>query len=434
MEVLGVLGSNKFVTTSNAALTEVFYGVRPSRVKVLFETNTSLDLSPLQEALGLLGVNTQVEAAVVGRGPEEWARNLRSHGDVTVIDVTPAWKYMTMIAYAVLGGAARVRYIYIKNDREANKVFGYIPLDELELWELSPGRPSRVKEPKLPEPSTGASSELRPDALTALLNLLRLRGRVSVSPSSTARGSPDYEPRWGELNPFDLDSVVQEAEGDDVVRLCALRSGALVLEGEDKVVSEARQGANLAFDTNVFINIGPRLPGLLENYRNAAIPLPQVYRELTLTAPPKGDATKDFVRRLLGARSFNELHPLVAEWLGSARGAGGDKGIVDFLSEAKKYIRRPVLVTGDRNLYSYATASRLEALLLGAPRRGGGRYQGELVSCLSSFRELVLMIDDRGVARLRSDPYSGVTRVMDPERSVNYGPALQVLERATGSG
>lgn len=85
--ILGVLGSDKLVTPTNAVLTEVFTGVRPDKVVVLAEEQPKADVAGLKEVLAVFGLSPEIGVKVLGHGIRAWKEGLREV-DMDLADVT----------------------------------------------------------------------------------------------------------------------------------------------------------------------------------------------------------------------------------------------------------------------------------------------------------------------------------------------------------
>lgn len=168
---LAVLGSNKLVTTTNALLSEIFTGLIQDHVTILSEERPEKDYSYMKDLVFLFDVEPAIELRKVGRGIGAW-RNEASSLAVDVADVTPGRKY-TAIALYVYSKASEVRYFHVEDERSGYRVFGYIPFQQVEVYNLRSGG-------KIPfdPPEVKGGAEL-----TSLLSLDSLRAFLNSSPS-----------------------------------------------------------------------------------------------------------------------------------------------------------------------------------------------------------------------------------------------------------
>ncbi|QIW24079.1 hypothetical protein EWF20_07935 [Sulfolobus sp. S-194] len=135
--ILGTLGSNKLVTTTNAILTEVFTGVKPDKILILSEETPERDYTKISNILKLFGINSSIAIEVIGKWIKEWKDKL-PRIKMDIIDITPGRKYMALATY-VYSNTQEIRYVYLKEESEGYRVFGYVPFHDLVVYNVRSG-------------------------------------------------------------------------------------------------------------------------------------------------------------------------------------------------------------------------------------------------------------------------------------------------------
>jgi hypothetical protein len=393
---LAVIGSNKGVTTANAVLTEVFTGLRPNEVLILAEEQSPTP-NGLAKALWYLGIKAKLSVTILG-GPSTWKENV-SKVDTDVLDVTPGRKYMALFS-SNYSKSKEVRYVYLKREVEGYRTFGYVPFQEVEVWELREGRKLSYNPPDT-EGNLPNQSLLKVDSLRGLYNILTLRGKVDYDYDNHNTNNPD---QWREV--------------------CSIRAGAKRFRQEDKIQELARQGHYFLADTNVYINLGPRVRELTKGKILAS---KSVYRELTekIKTTQKGIDMKFHV----GMGTFREIHraPPVGE------GRGGDISLLEETKRLKTELSEPLtLLTSDNMVSQSGKAYGVDALYLNGFEKGEANH-GELLYCLAANGEVRVSVDDQEVVKLNmGQVVDRITRVQSLNPKINYGPLLQELENLIG--
>jgi len=226
MDTLATLGSDKSVTTINAIMTELLTDIKPRKVIILRETPSNKDIRDgLRKALSYLGIEAEIQEKVIGEGVTNWRVKV-SEKDVDVFDITPGRKYMALVS-AEYSKAKEVRYIYLKNESEGYRIFGYVPFQKLKIFNMRTGEEIKLSQPPITK-TLDSKSRLDIESLTALYNILSLHGNVKV--------------KVGER-------YVEEEE-DEFIELCKSRAGVIVYEEEEEIVKA--EDAFFLADTNVY--------------------------------------------------------------------------------------------------------------------------------------------------------------------------------------
>ncbi|BCS93412.1 hypothetical protein [Metallosphaera javensis (ex Sakai et al. 2022)] len=399
--ILATLGSDKSVSTVNAIMTEVFAGVKPEEIRIYREDSNGLGerKAKLEGALRLLGLSPQIREVVVGNDITSWRSRMREES-VNVLDITPGRKYMALTAFNYVM-ADQVRYAYILQESEGYRVFGYLPFHHLRLTDMRTGDVVKLD----PPPVTGGEpiSSLTADSLTALYNVLSLKGKVGVK---LPREYEDYE------------------------ELCLFRSGFLRFSNEDLVTSKAREGIIVA-DTNVYIRMGTRLAELARVGRNLKLlPLRTVYDELASRAM-NSSRDPNLFTFLLGLDAYNAIHRVPGE----RRGERSDVSILKEVRSIKSYVMEKVIfVTGDRELGSKAMGFGVDTVTLEGIRVGEGD-RGTFLQCLGRIQARTgkarILLDGKEVVEMGQTVAEGGelrTRVRTLVGELNYAKVLEYLQ------
>lgn len=421
MTVLGTLGSDKSVTPLNAIMTEIFTGLKPTKIKIYRETPPIKQnvTSSIEKALNYLGLKTEVTEEIVGEGVKVWRERMGSV-NVDVFDVTPGRKYMAYIA-ANYSSSNEVRYIYIRNENEGYKVFGYIPFNNITVFDLRTGNEIKIDKPPLTndkEPSL-----LDAESLTALVNILKLHG-------------DDKDSVKIKIGDRDVDEIE-----DDFIKLCETRSGKITYREEDELRKLMQQDYFFLADTNVYINLGNRLKKLLYDKNKGLTLLASIstYRELKdkLNSTQK---TEELIRFRLGMLTFKNIHWSVISQL-EDKGKFGDVKIKEEVRMVKSVIPNNVaLITGDRGIVISSTD--FKTISLRNTRRLDQFDVGEFLLCLSfsdvyykfkkevGDRNLYIELNGKNVTKLTFDTDNEKVLVTPLDGKYNYGKVLEVLSEA----
>ncbi|AEB95263.1 PIN domain-containing protein [Metallosphaera cuprina] len=414
---LSTLGSNKYVTTVNAILTEVFTGVKPDEITVYRESE-SLSMerrkNDLLDALRLLGLKPQVKEVTLEPEITKW-RDVMSRDESDVFDLTPGRKYMALSAY--YSNAKELRYVYLKNESYGYKVFGYVPFEDLSVIDVRSGRGVNFDPP--PTSDAPERSRLLPESLTALINILSLRGKV--------------------------ETLISDSEYES---LCKMRAGEIVYEEENEI-REAAKDSLILVDTNVYINIGPRLERLTRSERGVRlIPLRSVYNEL-LAKVNGGSKDRNLYKFIMGLESYRDIHKVPPDKVpsygdGKMQQKGppyGDREIVEELKRVKQSVEdKVVFVTADVENGNKAHGNAIQTIIL-RNKVKSKRDVGELLHCLGSTRNLdspnkdrvaEITLDGEIVAEVMYTPpdLNGekLTEVRTLRKDLNYASMLEKLQ------
>ncbi len=433
VDTLGVTGSNKLVTTLNSILTELFYGLRPKRITIISEEkHEEAFIKKIRDALVALGINVEVDEIVIGKDPGEWAERLKGReNSFSVIDITPGRKYMSIMLSKL---NSKIRYVYLKEESEGYRIFGYVSPKKVEVWELYP-RPRVINKMEQPKPSKeGRETILKSDSITAFINILDAIGEVTIRPKRRNSIS-DYTPNWYDVEVGNKDKMVEAIMKDQTFNLCASRSGMIRFKGEDEVKEKIEDGANICFDTNVIISIGHRIFDDIGNKRYLSIPLFSVYNELKNHSMnyQRNKTDRKTMLFILGLYSFNKMYSAMR----SPSKSSGDVPIIKEVTSLKVSSLRPVLVTMDKSLGERAGLSRIEYIVID---RSKPRYLenprgsiGKLLSCLSSFSDVSIEVNGEEVATIvnRSSEFQfshDGAHIIPTSKDFNYVEMLKAAE------
>ena len=400
------MGSDKLVTPTNAVLTEVFTGVKPDKVIVLAEEQPRADVTRLAEVLDVLGINAEIAVKVIGTGVKAWREGVTDL-DLDMVDVTPGRKYM---AYAVLAysRARDVRYVYLKEESKGYHMFGYVPFDEVKVYDMRTGEEVPFDPPKtrgdLPK-----KSNLTPEGLTSLVNLYSLLGKVEVST---------------EPDPSVKEDIYEEGE-----RLCKIRAGFLRFEEENQIRKLAESSYFIA-DTNVYIVLGTRIARLVWANRSfRLLPSKSVYKELS--AKTESTQKDEFpVKFYLGMQAFRELHPKLPE----IDRRFGDIALLHEVKALKSdFPENIVLITGDKGLVNAARSQGVKCVHLSKLVKSEDGDWGEYISCMRFFANVKVTVDGREAAVVRrTTDLEQYTEVEAVDLNHNYPKVVDKLELFLG--
>ncbi len=418
--ILGVLASDKLVTTTNAILSEIFTGIKDiNKIIILSEEKSKRDYLGLKDIVRIFGTETEIEEKELGRGLKSWRQNLQDI-NIDIADITPGRKYMaySVIAYSK---AKEVRYVYLPEEDEGYKIFGYVPFNELQVFNMRSGETVNFDPPKtikgLPK-----DNELSPIAVTALINTYKLLGNVTIE-NSDGEEIPVEDP-------YDLRKNVENQhelrKNQDFYEECLLRSGFLRYKEEEEIRKE--EGSFFIADTNAYIKIGPRLKYLtyFKEYGYRLLASKSTYNELQnkTNSTQKDEKLYQFY---MGMESYRLSHtPPISE----------DKkfGDISLIEESKRLKSelpdKLVLITADVMLANSARSKGISTILLKNIVKGKGDI-GEFLSCMKYFTDSFISIKINGetVAKIpKVRTYEGKVRIITEKEELNYPYLLSVTE------
>jgi len=219
--ILATLGSSKLVTTLDAIMTELFTGIKPDRILILSEEARELDLTNITKPFG---INAETKVLELGVGINSWREKVRDIS-MDVADITPGRKYMA-VAVLNYSQAEEVRYAYLREEDKGYHIFGYVPLQEITVFDVRKGTSIPYEPPKT-IPNLPEKVNIGVESLKALVNLYSLLGEV------------DYD--------------------QDFEELCKLRSGGVRFKEEEKIREYVKKGYFFLADVNAYVNLGDRL-------------------------------------------------------------------------------------------------------------------------------------------------------------------------------
>ncbi|BCU69806.1 hypothetical protein [Stygiolobus caldivivus] len=390
--ILATLGSNKLVTTVDAIMTEIFTGVRPDKVLVLSEEPRIVELGEVFKAFGL---DPQTEVKALGVGVKEWREKLKEI-DIDVADITPGRKYMA-VSVLNYSNAKEVRYAYLREEGEGYRVFGYVPLKEITVYNVRTGEVVPFEPPKtvngLPK-----KAEIGVESLRALYNL------------------------YSQLGDVDYDEIGDE----DKDRMCKFRAGFLKFKEEEEVRKLVSQGYFLLADTNVYITLGERLGRLCWNKELGfrLLASRSTYGELLnyTKTTQKGEDPKFF----LGMSAYRHIHrqPPVGQV------GGSDVKFIEEAKALKKEIPDPLaVITRDQGVKRSADSQGVKAVLLSETKKGEGDI-GQLLFCESFYRDVEIRVNGELFAKVLKSkfPEERKVEVEVMKAEYNYPYVLSKLE------
>ncbi|BCU68021.1 hypothetical protein HS7_14580 [Sulfolobales archaeon HS-7] len=392
--IFATLGSDKLITTVDAIMTEIFTGIKPNKILILSESvKVDKDLRPV---LRSVGIDSDVELRMVGKGIKRWREEISSL-NVDVADVTPGRKYMAMVILNYT--PAEVRYAYVEREELGYKVFGYIPLNQVKVYNVRTGD-EVAYEPPLTIEGLPTESKLSPIGIEAVYNLFSFIGKV------------DYDPK------------PQEHSEEEI---CARRGGFIRFKEEEKIGDFVNGGAYLLADTNVYVNVEERLGRLTWNKKDGRKLLASraVYNEiLNHVQSTQKDSNVKFH---LAMMSYKRLHqpPITTIEKGS-----GDIPLIREARDLKRELPDPlILTTSDVALSNAAKSSGVETLLLRTPITSSEGSTGELIYCMSFFKDVTLTVDGEDFAIVKKNKtFEDKTSVISLKRNYNYPNMIQLLE------
>ncbi|QXJ32049.1 PIN domain-containing protein [Saccharolobus shibatae] len=418
MQSLATLGSNKSVTTINAIMTEIFTDVKPTKIEILRETPPSRDIRQgFKKALNYMGINAEINDVMIGVSVNKWRDEIKKY-EYDILDITPGRKYMALTS-ANYGKANQVRYIYLRNESQGYRIFGYVPFEEIEIFDIRNGNEIKISNP----PHTTVNdrnSTLGIESLKALYNILSLYGEVRI------KIGRDY---------------VEEMNDDKIVELCKMRSGMISFE-EEKRIKDSLNKEDVYFvaDTNVYINLGNRIRELFWGQEKGfrLIPLLAVYKELSEKLNSTQRDEKLVVFRL-GMAAFKNVHLALVPQLEDRLSKIGDVEVMNEVKKLKSALpNNVVLVTMDKNLASNISLN-VKTITLEKRVTNKQYDMGEFLHCLSYYpqysfnkgirKDLYLELEGKDVAKISYNTEDLLTvNVETLDIKYNYAKVLEVLK------
>jgi hypothetical protein len=387
--ILATLGSNKLVTTLDAIMTELFTGIRPDEILILSEEARELDLTNIMKSFG---INAETKVLELGVGINSWREKVKDIS-IDVADITPGRKYMA-IAVLNYSQAKEVRYAYLKEEVKGYHIFGYVPLQEITVFDVRKGTSVSYDPPKT-VPNLPKKVEIEVESLKALVNLYSLLGKV------------DYD--------------------EDFDELCKLRSGGVRFKEEEKIREYVKKGYFFLADVNVYVNLGERLAEITWDRENGPRLLASrsTYNELLrLTkSTQKGSDPKFF----LAMSSYRRIHKQIPV---SEFNRGSDVALIEEAKALKKELPAPLaVISGDMGVRRSGMSQGVEVILL-HDRMKGQPDVGELLYCGSFYRDIEISVDGVPFAKvLKSDfPDEKKVTVETLKSEYNYAYVLSQLE------
>ncbi|MBB5252672.1 hypothetical protein [Sulfurisphaera ohwakuensis] len=409
--ILGTLGSNKLVTTTNAILTEVFTGIKPYKILILSEDKPERDYTKISDILKLFGINSSVSVEVMGEGIKEWKDKLSSI-KMDVIDITPGRKYMALATY-VYSNSQEIRYVYLKEESEGYRVFGYVPFHDLVVYNVRSGEIINFDPPKT---VTGdKEAKITIDGLRALLNLylllsdkveLEVKGDISTGITISKNG-------------VDIDETLYDK---NAMETCLLRSGFLRFKQEDEIKRWAMdRDTKFLADTNVYINLGDRVGWLT---KGKVLPSSSTYYELDnmLKTTQKNDVKLYLAN--LGMDSYKRIH----KWVPNEKSSGSDLRLINEALTLKSYYPEVILITGDTGVYNSAR-QKIRVILLKDKERGKGAIE-YLVECLRYFSDIDISVNGQVYSVIKREKAYGEEKIkiVNMKKEYNYPYFISLVE------
>jgi len=414
---LATLGSDKSVTTINSIMTEILTDIKPSEIYVYRETAPKKPLHGLKDVLKMLGISVEIHEKIIGEGVTTWKEKI-SKEDIDVFDITPGRKYMAL-ASANYSHAREVRYVYLKDESQGYRIFGYAPFEKLKVFRMNDGKEIKINPPPYTLDSLNREAMLDAESLTALYNTLKLHGEVKL------RIGFDYVE--------DLD--------DEFIKTCKIRSGMLRFKEEEEISKYLKPDSGCVFiaDTNVYINLGNRIGKLFYEKSKGFMLFPSVsvYKELKykLEGTQKGDQKLVLFR--LGMNAYNNIHksfiPEVKKNI-EEKNKNNNMGDVALKVEAENLKRNlpynVIIITGDKGLA--LSSHSVKTLLLKELSPSKDYDMGEFLYCLSfseyyyEGKRLRIEVNGKEVAEIVNDnDYKVKVKTLDPK--YNYAKVLESL-------
>ncbi|MEM1646277.1 MAG: hypothetical protein QXL96_10550 [Ignisphaera sp.] len=399
------------VTTLNAIMTEIFTGIRPERVLILREDKQGYEMN-LSDVLKAFNINAEVEVKIIGEGIKRWREEV-SKLKIDIADITPGRKYMavSLMNYS----NAEIRYAYLKDESRGYRIFGYVPLNEIRVYNVRTGEEISYEPPKTVK-SLQKKSTLSSEGLQALLNLYKLIGEV------------DYSFGGSELPDKDLETAEE---------MCKTISGFLRFEEEGELRKYVKNGYFFIADTNVYIKLGDRLRELLSDREKGfrLLASKATYNELlekTRTSQKLID-----LKFHLAIGSYRRLHAPPAT---SEEKRAGDIGIVEEAKRIKRELEEPLaLITADKMVYNLARAQGVAAILLNqkVEKKEEGNL-GEFLYCKSYYHNNIeVYVGGKLFARILKNERVSEKKTVNVEvynLEYNYAYVIQELERLLSLG
>jgi hypothetical protein len=387
--ILATLGSNKLVTTLDSIMTELFTGIKPDKILILSEEARELDLTNITKSFG---INAETKVLQLGVGINEWREKVKEIS-MDVADITPGRKYMA-IAVLNYSQAKEVRYAYLREEAKGYHVFGYVPLQEITVFDVRRGTSVPYEPPKT-IPNLPRKVEIGVESLKALVNLYSLLGEV------------DYDENFDEL--------------------CKLRSGGVRFREEEKVREYVRKGYFFLADVNAYVFLGERLAEITWDRDNGPRLLPSrsTYNELLrLTkSTQKGEDPKFF----LAMSSYRRIHKQIPV---SEFNRGSDVALIEEAKALKRELPAPLaVISGDQGVRRSGVSQGVEVILL-YDKTKGQLDVGEFLFCGSFYKDIMISVDGEPFAKVLKSEFPDERKVtvetLKPE--YNYAYVLSQLE------
>ncbi|MDT7906379.1 MAG: hypothetical protein RQ863_07255 [Sulfolobales archaeon] len=387
--ILATLGSSKLVTTLDAIMTELFTGIKPDRILILSEEARELDLTNITRPFG---INAETKVLELGVGINSWREKVRDIS-MDVADITPGRKYMA-VAVLNYSQAEEVRYAYLREEDKGYHIFGYVPLQEITVFDVRKGTSIPYEPPKT-VPNLPKKVDIGVESLKALVNLYSLLGEV------------DYD--------------------QDFEELCKLRSGGVRFKEEERIREYVKKGYFFLADVNAYVNLGDRLAKITWDRENGPRLLASrsTYNELLrLTmSTQRGEDPKFF----LAMSSYRRIHKQIPV---SQSDRGSDVALIAEAKALKRELPAPLaVITGDQGVRRSGVSQGVEVILL--HDKVEGQYDvGEFLFCGSFYRDIVISVDGEPFAKvLKSEfPDERKVKVVTLKSEYNYAYVLSQLE------
>ena len=409
---LATLGSDKSVTTINAIMTELLTDINPSEIYIYRETQPKRTLNGLKDVLKMLGISVEIYEKIIGEGVTTWKEKI-SKEDIDVFDITPGRKYMAL-ASANYSHAKEVRYVYLKEESQGYRIFGYVPFEKLKVFRINDGKEIKINPPPYTINSLDREATLDAESLTALYNILKLHGEVKL------RIGFDYID--------DLD--------DEFIKTCKIRSGMLRFKEEGEIKDYLKTNSVFIADTNIYINLGNRIRNLFYEKDKGFMLFPStsVYNELDykLKGTQKGD--KKMVLFRLGMDTYNSIHKSFIQEVKKNMEEKNKMGDVALKVEAENLKRNlpynVIIITGDKGLA--LSSYSVKTLLLKELSPSKDYDMGEFLYCLSfseyyyEGKRLRIEVNGKEVAEIvNGNDYKVKVKTLEPK--YNYAKVLESL-------